>query len=109
MSKNTPDQTPPLDQQSFNSIAGAFSRLQQLVDKSLVTGVGDTSQQEREKLIEYLATEMLAHCGEFLGAWVLANSEYLPLLRSIQAVAKRAGYFPTLAPAQPIRSASSNN
>lgn len=93
-----------LDQHSFNAIAGAFARLQQLGDKQIATGAGDTSQQEKEKLIEYLATEMLAHCSEFLGAWVLANSEYLPLLRSLQAVAKRAGYQPTLAPVQVIRS-----
>lgn len=104
----TSDTIQQLDQQSFNAIAGAFSRLQQLGDKKLATGAEDNSQQEKEKLIEYLATEMLAHCGEFLGAWVLANSEYLPLLRSIQAVAKRAGYQPTLAPVQPIRSSTTN-
>lgn len=98
-----------LDQESFNAIAGAFSRLQSLGDKQLVAGAEDNTQAEKEQLIQFLATEMLAHVAEFLGAWVLANSEYLPLLRSIQAVAKRAGYFPTLAPVQPIRSASSNN
>lgn len=109
MNKNTPDQIPPLDQQSFNAIAGAFARLQMLGDKQIDAGPGDNTQAEKEKLIEYLATEMMAHLAEFLGAWQLCNLEYLPLLRSLQAVAKRAGYQPTLAPVQPIRSASSNN
>lgn len=98
----------PLDQHSFNAIASAFARLQALGDKQITTGAGDNSAAEKEQLITFLATELLANAGEFLGAWVLANSEYLPLLRSLQAVAKRAGYQPTLAPVQPIRSSSTN-
>lgn len=108
MSK-TPDQIQPLDVHSFNAIAGAFARLQMLGDKQIDAGPGDNTQAEKEKLIEYLAMEMMAHIAEFLGAWQLCNQEYLPLLRSLQAVAKRAGYQPTLAPVQPVRSTNSNN
>lgn len=106
MSK-TPDQTQPLDQQSFNAIAGAFARLQMLGDKQIDAGPGDNTQAEKEKLIEYLAMEMIGHIAEFLGAWQLCNQEYLPFLRALQGVAKRAGYQPTLAPVQPIRSSNS--
>lgn len=109
MTKPNEQTVKQLDTQSFNEIAAAFARLQHLGDKNIAASPGDNTQQEREQLIEYLATEMLAHCGELLGAWVLANSEYLPLLRSLQAVAKRAGYQPTLAPVHPIRSSTSNN
>lgn len=94
MNKDLPTQIKQLDHASFNVIAGAFARLQMLADKNIDAGPSDNTQAEKEKLIEYLATEMMNHISEFLGAWVLANNEYLPLLRSIQAVAKRAGYQP---------------
>lgn len=91
---NTQPTTPTLlDQEKFQAIAGAFSRLQSLGDKTLVTGAEDNSQQEKEQLIQYLATEMLAHCGEFLAAWMLTNSEYMPLLNALRKVATRAGFF----------------
>lgn len=88
-----------LDTESFNRIAVAFARLQMLGDKKIATGADDNTAVEKESIITFLATELLAHCGEFLGAWSLCNQEYLPLLRSLQAVARRAGYQPTPAPA----------
>lgn len=109
MTKQNEQTVKPLDQESFNAIASAFARLQMLGDKKIDAGPGDNTAAEKEKLIEYLAMEMLAHVAEFLGAWSLCNLEYLPLLRSLQAVAKRAGYQPTLAPVQPVRSSTSNN
>lgn len=100
--------TPPepqfkqLDQAAFNSIAGAFARLQALSDRKIATGADDNTQAEREQLITYLAEKMMEHIAEFLGAWQLAHFEYLPLLRNIRAVASRAGYAPTPQP-QPQR------
>lgn len=92
----TPEpQFKPLDQAAFNTIAGAFARLQQLSDKKIATGADDNTQAEREQLITYLAGQMMEHIAEFLGAWQLAHFEYLPLLRNIRAVATRAGYGPT--------------
>lgn len=85
-----------LDMQKFNTIAGAFARLQQLGDKQIVTGEDDNTAVEKEQLIAYLAEAMLQHIAEFLGAWQLAHMEYLPLLRVVKAVASRAGYAPNL-------------
>lgn len=87
-----------LDQEKFQAIAGAFSRLQSLGDKTLVTGAEDTSQQEKEQLIQYLATEMLAHISEFLAAYQLCHTEYLPLANGIRRILSRCGYQPTPAP-----------
>lgn len=84
-----------LDQAKFNSIAGAFARLQALGDKQIDTGPSDNTAVEKEQLIAYLAEAMLQHIAEFLGAWQLAHLEYLPLLRVIKTVASRAGYLPT--------------
>lgn len=99
----TPEQFKPLDLQSFNAIAGAYARLQSLSDKQIVTGADDNTQAEREQLIAFLANEMMLHVSEFLGAWQICNAEYLPLLRTIRAVATRAGYGPQAPASQPTR------
>lgn len=103
MNTNTTQTAPALlDIAKFNSIAGAFARLQALGDKQIDTGPSDNTAAEKEQLIAYLAEAMLQHIAEFLGAWQLAHMEYLPLLRNIRAVASRAGYQPTPVPnAQP--------
>lgn len=102
--ENTPSEQKfqPLDQASFNAIAGAFARLQSLSERKIATGADDTTQVEREQLITFLAEKMMEHIAEFLGAWQLAHFEYMPLLRTIRAVATRAGYVPQAAP-QPQR------
>lgn len=87
-----------LDQAKFNSIAGAFARLQFLGEKQIDTGPSDNTAAEKEQLIAYLSEAMLQHIAEFLGAWQLAHLEYLPLLRAIKSVASRAGYLPTPVP-----------
>lgn len=89
-----------LDQAKFQAIAGAFSRLQSLGDKQIVAGFEDSTQQEKEKLIQYLATEMLAHIAEFLAAYQLCHSEYLPLCNGVRRMMVRCGYAPTPAPQQ---------
>lgn len=98
MTKQNEQPYKQLDQESFNSIASAFARLQALGDKQIDAGPGDNTAAEKEKLVEYLAIEMMNHIAEFLGAWQLCNMEYLPFLRTLQAVAKRAGYQPTPVP-----------
>ena len=100
--KNQSEQPAPLDQESFNAIAAAFARLQALGNTKIAVGGADNTEAEREQLITYLATEMMNHVAEFLGAWQLCNLEYLPLLRSVQALAKRAGYFPARQPVQAV-------
>lgn len=81
-----------LDQAKFQAIAGAFSRLQQLGDKQISTP-GDNSAVEKEKLIEFLAQEMLLHISEFLAAWSLVHTEYLPACNAMRKVAIRCGFF----------------
>lgn len=81
-----------LDQAKFQAIAGAFSRLQQLGDKQ-ISAPGDNTAVEREKLIEYLAQEMLLHISEFLAAYNLVHSEYLPACNALRRVAIRCGFF----------------
>lgn len=98
----------PLDQASFNAIAGAFARLQSLSDHKIATGADDNTQVEREQLITFLAGQMMEHIAEFLGAWQLAHFEYLPLLRNIRAVATRAGYPPVATPAPAIQRNENN-
>lgn len=100
--KNEHQQQPNLlDQAKFQAIAGAFSRLQQLGDKQISTP-GDNTAVEREKLIEYLAQEMLLHIGEFLASYQLTHQEYLPLLNALRKVATRAGFFtPPQSPSRP--------
>lgn len=93
MNTNTPQSAPALlNQEKFQAIAGAFSRLQQLGDKQ-ISAPGDNTQAEREQLIEYLAQNMMLHIAEFLGAYQLAHAEYLPLLNSLRKVAARAGFY----------------
>lgn len=99
----------PLDQQSFNTIASAFARLQMLGDKQIDAGPTDNTAAEREQLIAFLATEMMKNLGEFLGAWQLCNLEYLPLLRSLRGVATRVGYAPTPQASPTSPAPSSNN
>lgn len=89
---NSEQQPQLLDQAKFQTIAGAFSRLQQLGDKQ-ISAPGDDTQAEKEKLIEYLAQNMLLHIAEFLAAYQLAHAEYLPLLNLLRKVATRAGFF----------------
>lgn len=81
-----------LDQAKFQAIAGAFSRLQQLGDKQISTP-GDNTLAEKEKIIEYLAQEMLLHISEFLAAWSLVHTEYLPACNALRKVAIRCGFF----------------
>lgn len=90
-----------LDQAKFQAIAGAFARLQSLGDKVLTTVHGeDSAQVEKEQLIEYLATEMLAHIAEFLAAYQLCHTEYLPLCNGVRRLMVRCGYAPTPTPHQ---------
>jgi hypothetical protein len=104
--KNT-EQPTQLNQESFNAIAGAFSRLQSLGEKTIVTGApNDNTVAEREKLIEFLATQLMNHAGEFLGAWSLCHNEYLPACNVLRKIAMRCGFFtppqPPAAPANPV-------
>lgn len=89
-----------LNQEKFTAIAGAFSRLQSLGDKTLVAGAEDNTQAEKEQLIQYLATEMLAHIAEFLAAYQLCHTEYLPLANGVRRLLVRCGYAPTPIPQQ---------
>lgn len=93
----------PLDQDSFAAIAGAFSRLASLSGKSIDAGPSDNTQAEKEALIEFLATQFLAHAGEFIAAWQLCNTEYLPALSALRKIAMRAGFIspPSVKPAEP--------
>lgn len=84
-----------LNQEKFNAIAGAFARLQSLADKSIDAGPTDNTQAEKEQLIQYLATEMLAHIAEFLAAYQLCHTEYLPLCNGVRRLMVRCGYAPT--------------
>lgn len=91
MKENT--QNTPLTQESFTAIAGAFSRLASLSGKSIDAGPSDNTVAEKEQLIEFLATQFLAHAGEFIAAWQLCNGEYLPALSALRKIAMRAGFI----------------
>lgn len=91
--KNEQQQHTPLNQESFNAIAGAFSRLASLSGKSIDAGPSDNTVAEKEQLIEFLATQFLAHAGEFIAAWQLCNGEYLPALSALRKIAMRAGFI----------------
>lgn len=85
-----------LDQTKFQAIAGAFARLQQIGDKQIDAGPSDNTAAEREQLIEYLATNMLLHISEFLAAWNLVHTEYLPACNALRKIATRCGFFTPL-------------
>lgn len=102
MNKNEQQQPTQLNPESFAAIAGAFSRLSQLGDNKISTP-GDNTAVEREKLIEFLATQFLQHAPEFIASYSLTHTEYLPLLNALRKVATRAGFFSPLQPPQPTR------
>lgn len=96
MKENTQNTQPtPLNQESFAAIAGAFSRLAAISDKRIDAGPSDNTAAEKEQLIEFLATQFLAHAGEFIAAWQLCNTEYLPALSALRKIARRAGFIPS--------------
>lgn len=96
MKENT--QPTPLNQESFTAIAGAFSRLASLSDKRIDAGPSDNTAAEKEQLIEFLATQFLAHAGEFIACYDLVHREYLPLANGLRRLALRCGILPAQQP-----------
>lgn len=106
--KNESQQPTPLNQESFNAIASAFSRLSFLSHKTIDAGPSDNTVAEKEQLIEFLATQFLQHAGEFIAAWQLCNTEYLPALSALRKIAIRAGLFSPPNATQPVEQPSRN-
>lgn len=93
MKENQQPTGAPLTQESFTAIAGAFSRLAAISEKRIDVGPSDNTAAEKEQLIEFLATQFLQHAGEFIAAWQLCNTEYLPALSALRKIAMRAGFI----------------
>jgi hypothetical protein len=94
------DTNPPaikrLNGAKVRSLAEARERLALLLSKAVVEKNDD---KEIAGLTNYIGNTMLEHCGEFLGAWQLASTEYQPLVLAIGKLLSRASAAIAPAPA----------
>lgn len=78
--------TPPLNMQTIQSIGKSYARLIELRDQKIMT---PTTESEVRGLIEFLSSTLLEHTSEFLACWLVARTEYEPLLSNLARIMLR--------------------
>lgn len=82
----TPAQPVALTMQQIQSIGAAYARLLELKSQKVLTVNTET---EVKGLLEFLSSELIAHADEFIACWLVARTEYEPMLNILARVAGR--------------------
>lgn len=81
-----PAPTPPLTPQQIQNIGAAYARLIELKQQKVLTVNTET---EVKGLLEFLSSELIAHADELIACWLVARTEYEPMLNIFARIASR--------------------
>lgn len=82
----TPTQPVALTMQQIQNIGAAYARLMELKTQKVLTVNTET---EVRGLLEYLSSELIAHADELIACWLVARTEYEPMLNIFARIAGR--------------------
>lgn len=98
-----PTQPVALTMQQIQNIGAAYARLMELKSQKVLTVNTET---EVKGLIEFLSSELIAHADELLACWLVARTEYEPMLNIFARIAGRVSgklNIPKPQPANPTK------
>lgn len=76
----------PLTIQQIQNIGAAYARLLELKSQKVVTV---NTEAEVKGLLEFLASELIAHADELIACWLAVRTEYEPILKCIARATTR--------------------
>lgn len=84
---DTSEQPPkPLTIQDIQSIGAAYARLMELRQQKVLTVNTET---EVKGLLEFLSSELIGHTDELIATWLVARTEYEPMLGLFARISSR--------------------
>lgn len=81
-----PEPPKPLTIQDIQSIGAAYARLMELRQQKVLTVNTET---EVRGLVEFLSTELIGHADELIATWLVARTEYEPMLNLFARISNR--------------------
>lgn len=76
----------PLTIQQIQNIGAAYARLLELKSQKVVTV---NTEAEVKGLLEFLASELIAHADELIACWLAIRTEYEVLLKTLGRMMNR--------------------